>query len=108
MKKGILLHAADDDVGVTTMDLESGEIIQAVTLEGEPVRDIELVENVPLSHKVAMRDIKAEQHVIEYGREIGAAKKDITAGAHVHTHNLRSLRWSGKAQIIDHDEEKSS
>ena len=33
MKKGILLHEADDDVGVAAMDLEAGEVIQAVTLD---------------------------------------------------------------------------
>ena len=102
MKKGILLHEADDDVGVTAMDLKAGEVVQAVTLEGEPVTEVTLAEDVPLSHKVAMRDMQAEKHVIEYGRAIGYASKEITAGAHVHTHNLKSLRWSGKSQIVEH------
>jgi (2R)-sulfolactate sulfo-lyase subunit alpha len=102
MKKGILLHKADDDVGVTTMDLKAGEVVQAVTLEGEPVTEITLVEDVPLSHKVAMRSMDAEKHVIEYGRSIGYASTGISTGAHVHTHNLKSLRWSGKSQIVDH------
>ena len=35
MKKGILLHESDDDVGVATMDLAAGETVQALTLEGE-------------------------------------------------------------------------
>ena len=102
MKKGILLHEADDDVGVTAMDLIAGEVVQAVTLEGEPVTEITLVDDVPLSHKVAMRDMDQEKHVIEYGRPIGYASKAIPKGAHVHTFNLKSLRWSGKSQIVDH------
>ena len=102
MKKGILLHEADDDVGVTAMDLKTGEVVMAVTLEGEPVKEITLVDDVPLSHKVAMRDMDAEKHVIEYGREIGYASQAIAKGAHVHTHNLKSLRWSGKSQIVEH------
>ena len=105
MKKGILLHEADDDVGVTAMDLKAGEVVQAVTLEGEPVIDITLVDDVPLSHKVAMRDMDAEKHVIEYGRDIGYASRAIAKGAHVHTHNLKSLRWSGKSQIVEHHKE---
>lgn len=105
MKKGILLHEADDDIGVTAMDLNAGEVVQAVTLEGEPVTEITLVEDVPLSHKVAMCDMAAEKHVMEYGREIGYASTAISAGAHVHTHNLKSLRWSGKSQIVEHHEE---
>ena len=102
MIKGILLHKADDDVGVTTMDLNAGEVVQAVTLEGEPVTEVTLVDNVPLSHKVAMRDMEEKKHVIEYGVAIGYASAAIALGAHVHTHNLKSLRWSGKSQIIEH------
>jgi (2R)-sulfolactate sulfo-lyase subunit alpha len=102
MKKGILLHEADDDIGVAAMDLKAGEVVQAVTLEGEPITEITLVNDVPLSHKVAMRDMEAEKHVIEYGRAIGYASTAISVGAHVHTHNLKSLRWSGKSQIVEH------
>jgi len=102
VKKGILLHKADDDVGVTTMDLKAGEVVQAVTLEGEPVSDVTLADDVPLSHKVAMRDMEVQKHVIEYGIPIGYASAAIALGAHVHTHNLKSLRWSGKSQIIEH------
>ena len=102
MKKGILLHEADDDVGVTAMDLKAGEVVQAVTLEGEPVKEITLVDDVPLGHKVAMREMDAQKHIIEYGAEIGYAAKAIVAGAHVHTHNIKSLRWAGKSQIVEH------
>jgi (2R)-sulfolactate sulfo-lyase subunit alpha len=43
-----------------------------------------------------------QKHIIEYGRPIGYAAKAIAAGAHVHTHNIKSLRWAGESQIIDH------
>ena len=102
MKKGILLHEADDDVGVAAMDLQAGEVIQAVTLEGEPVTQIEMVDDIPLGHKVAMRDMPEQKHISEYGRPIGYASKGIAVGAHVHTHNIKSLRWAGESQIIEH------
>ena len=101
MKKGILLHEAEDDVGVAAMDLKAGEVIQAVTLDGEPVTPITLVEDVPLGHKVAMRNMAEKKHILEYGREIGYATMEIAKGAHVHVHNIKSLRWAGKSQIID-------
>lgn len=101
MKKGILLHEPDDDVGVAAMDLKAGEEIQAVTLEGEPVISIVLVDDVPLGHKVAMRDMEENKHVMEYGREIGYAITAIIKGAHVHVHNIKSLRWSAsKAKVL--------
>jgi (2R)-sulfolactate sulfo-lyase subunit alpha len=97
MKKGILLHEPDDDVGVAAMDLKAGEEIQAVTLEGEPVTPITLVEAVPLGHKVAMRDMESGKHVQEYGRAIGYAAQAIRLGAHVHVHNVKSLRWAASS-----------
>jgi (2R)-sulfolactate sulfo-lyase subunit alpha len=54
---------------------------------------ITVVENILLSHKVALRDLARNKHVIEYGRPIGHATKAIAKGAHVHVHNLKSLRW---------------
>jgi (2R)-sulfolactate sulfo-lyase subunit alpha len=94
MKKGILLHEVADDVGVAVMELKAGEEIAVVTLEGQPVKDIRLVSDVPLGHKVAMRDLALEKPIIEYGRTIGAATTAIAAGEHVHVHNIKSLRWA--------------
>ena len=105
MTKGILLHEPTDDVGVAVMDLNRGDEIEAVTLEGEPVTMVTLVDDVPLGHKVAMRDLPQDKHIIEYGEAIGYAYAMIARGAHVHVHNIRSLRWSGKSQIIEHQED---
>ena len=46
MKKGILLHETDDDIGVTAMDLKAGDTVQAVTLEGEPVTEIPDIDKI--------------------------------------------------------------
>ena len=97
MKKGILLHEVADDVGVAVMDLRSGEQITVVTLEGQPVKQLTLVSDVPLGHKVAMRALAFEQQVLEYGRPIGATSAGIAAGEHVHVHNLKSLRWAASS-----------
>ncbi len=105
MKKGILLHEPDDDVGVATMDLTAGEVVHALTLEGAEVAEVELVDDVPLAHKVAMRPMDAGHDLIEYGRPIGATSSAIARGAHVHTHNLQSNRWSGRSQIVEHHTE---
>ncbi len=93
MKYGILIHEAADDVGVAVMDLKAGDEIGAATLEGQQVGMVKLVQDVPLGHKVAMRDMVEDKHVIEYGRTIGRATEAIRLGAHVHVHNLRTLRW---------------
>jgi len=97
MKKGILLHEANDDVGVAAVDIKAGEEVQAVTLDGAPVAPIKAVEDVPLGHKIAVRDMPQDHHVKEYGRAIGYASQPIKFGEHVHVHNIKSLRWSASS-----------
>lgn len=94
MKHGILLHEPQDDVGVAVMDLKKGAKIGALTLEGKSAGSVKLRDNVPLGHKVAMRDLALDKPVIKYGRPVGKAIKAIARGAHVHVHNVKTLRWS--------------
>ncbi len=94
MKHRILLHEPDDDVGIAVADLKKGSQAGAVTLEGKPAGSVKLRDNVPLGHKVALRDLAENKVVIKYGRQIGKAVQAIPKGAHVHTHNLKTMRWS--------------
>jgi (2R)-sulfolactate sulfo-lyase subunit alpha len=94
MKHGILMHEFDDDVGVAVEDLKKGSKIGAVTLEGRAVGAIRLLHDIPLGHKVAMRDLPKDKPVIKYGRPVGNAVAPIAKGAHVHTHNVKTLSWS--------------
>jgi altronate hydrolase len=41
-------------------------------------------------HKYALKDIKAGESVIKYGMPIGHAAVDISAGSHVHVHNVKT------------------
>jgi (2R)-sulfolactate sulfo-lyase subunit alpha len=94
MKHGILLHEPQDDVGVAVMDLKKGATVGALTLEGKAAGKVKLLNNVPLGHKVAMRGMAKDKPVIKYGRPVGKAVMPIARGAHVHTHNVKTLRWS--------------
>ena len=94
MKHGILMHEPDDDVGVAVEDLRAGAEIGAITLESRPVGTVKLINNVPLGHKVAMHDITSGKDVIEYGRVIAVAIQDAPRGSHVHTHNIKTKRWT--------------
>jgi (2R)-sulfolactate sulfo-lyase subunit alpha len=94
MKHGILMHERHDDVGVAVLDLKKGATIGAVTLEGKPAGKVKLLHNVPLGHKVAMRNLPIDKPVIKYGRPVGKAVQPIHRGAHVHTHNVKTLRWT--------------
>ncbi len=93
MKYGILVHEPADDVGVAVMDLKAGDEIGAATLEGESLGSLRVAQDIPLGHKIAMRDLPLDKHIIEYGWEIGRATAPIQCGEHVHVHNIRTLRW---------------
>jgi len=44
---------------------------------------------VPAGHKIAARAIAAGETILKYDTPIGVASRDIEAGEHVHTHNVR-------------------
>lgn len=93
MQYGILIHDMQDDVGVAVLDLPAGSEYAIATLEGQHAGSVKLVEDVPLGHKVALRDLAEGQDVIEYRHPIGRATQAIARGAHVHVHNIKTKRW---------------
>ncbi len=69
-----------DNVGVTLVDLASGD---SIGVDNSTARV-----PVPAGHKVAIRSIKTQDPVIKFGQIIGFAASPIEPGDHVHTHNL--------------------
>lgn len=49
---------------------------------------INLLEDIPFGHKIALKDIKKNENIIKYGFNIGHATKYIKKGSLVHTHNV--------------------
>ena len=56
---------------------------------------IELKDDIPYGHKIALCHIAAENDIIKYGESLGSASKAISPGEHVHVHNLDSKRGRG-------------
>lgn len=79
-----------DNVAVALADLE----MSARVLDQTSSFSVTLRELIPLGHKFALSDIAAGTPVIKYGETIGSAKESILHGAHVHVHNVASLRAS--------------
>ena len=87
--KAVVLHD-DDDVAVLLEALGQGTVV-TVSRRGETI-SLRMREALPLGHKIALRDLPAGHHVRKYGEVIGALRHPVTAGDHVHVHNLYSLR----------------
>lgn len=89
---GFLVHNEGDHVGVAVRDVPAGGAI-AVYLDSDREVAVDVAEDVPLGHKLALADLAAGADVIEYGVRIGRTRREIQAGALVHVHNLGSARW---------------
>jgi hypothetical protein len=85
-----------DDVAVALRLVKNGERI-AVLGEKSTVT-VEVVQEVPRGHKVALRDIGKGEPVFKYGAPIGTASVEIARGSHVHLHNLEGNRGRGDRQ----------
>ena len=81
--QSIKIHK-NDNVAVALVDLKSG---QTVSVNGQ---EIILKDDIPAGHKFALNDLKTNEKVIKYSYSIGLAVDDISAGQHVHTHNVKS------------------
>ena len=49
---------------------------------------------IPLGHKIALGEIAAGDKIVKYDENIGKASRAVQKGQHVHTHNLKTERWS--------------
>jgi len=94
MKHNALIHDAIDDVAVVIVDIAAGDTVSTVDLDGNAHESLQAAENIPLGHKIALRDMAADHRVMKYGRSIGKTRDAISKGTHVHTHNIKSERWA--------------
>lgn len=78
----VLQIRPEDNVAVALTDLAKGSELNTNGLK------IRVIDEIPIGHKVALREIKSGEQVIKYGYSIGLAKNQIQQGQWVHSHNL--------------------
>lgn len=90
----LLVHDRRDNVGVVVVEnLTAGtDLLGVVTEDNSEIRAV-CNQDVPIGHKVALRDLAVGDVVIKYGQDIGKVVAPIRRGDHVHTHNLKTKRW---------------
>ena len=89
----MVVLANEDNVGIALKGIAAGEI--ALASEG---RKIMSHEEVPLGHKIALRNIEQGEKIIRFGVPVGIARSVIEPGRLVHVHNVRS-------QYLDNEED---
>jgi altronate dehydratase small subunit len=94
----LALHmTAEDNVVTAIDDLDAGT---EIPYDGGTV---ELLEDVPFGHKIALVARDRGDTVVKYGESIGRLTEPVEAGEWVHTHNCESTR--GRGDIAAADEE---
>ena len=93
MKRDAIAIKPKDNVATAIRDLSAGERIQVGL--GEDLVALPLIQDIPHGHKLALRAIKSGDDIIKYAAVIGRATQAIEPGAHVHVHNVESLRGRG-------------
>ena len=84
------VHASEKDNLVTCVrELKAGE---HVLVDG---REIEVKEDIPKFHKLAIAEIRQGEAVYKYGEVMGVASRDIHVGEWAHIHNIDSTRGRG-------------
>jgi (2R)-sulfolactate sulfo-lyase subunit alpha len=84
----------EDGVGVVVVEgVKAGQELAGWIMEDD--KDIKVVakSDIPIGHKVALRDYKPGDTVIKYGVDIGKVVAPIARGEHTHIQNLKTKRW---------------
>ncbi|MSU90435.1 flagellar biosynthesis protein FlgA [Rhodobacteraceae bacterium 2CG4] len=90
----LLVHDHEDNVGVVVVeDLKAGtEMLCVVTHDNSDFR-LTAKADIPIGHKVALKDLAEGDTVIKYGEDIGRMTGSAEKGGHVHTQNCKTKRW---------------
>ena len=89
-----VLHDPKDTVAVVVVEgVKAGQDLNGWIMDEDRNIKLKAEQDIPIGHKLALKDIKSGETIIKYGIDIGKAVADIKAGAHAHVHNIKTKRW---------------
>ena len=89
-----LVHEDGDSVGVVVIEgIKAGAELTGWIMREDRTVSMEVLDDIPIGHKIALTDLAVGDSVIKYGVNIGKVVAPIKKGEHVHVHNLKTRRW---------------
>lgn len=89
-----VVHEDGDSVGTIVVEgVNSGENLTGWVMEQDKMMSLPTISEIPIGHKIALKDLKENDTVIKYGVDIGRVIAPIKAGEHLHVHNVKTKRW---------------
>ena len=90
----VLAHSPKDNVAVVVVEgLKAGTKAFGVVTENDSTFTVDVKDDIPIGHKVALKDMAVGDTAIKYGVDIGKVVQPIAKGAHAHVHNIKTKRW---------------
>lgn len=83
--QALVLHESDS-VAIALVPLAAGQCLSVQI--GTKEWTVQIVDDIPRYHKVALIDLPSKRDVKKGGDVIGRTTVPVRAGAHIHTHNL--------------------
>ena len=89
-----VLHDARDTVAVVVVEgVKSGMQLNGWIMDDDRMINVAALQDIPIGHKVALRDMAPGDTVLKYGIDMGKVVAPIKAGEHAHVHNIKTKRW---------------
>lgn len=89
-----VVHDEHDSVGVVVVEgVKAGDKLTGWIMDQDKDLTVQSKSDIPIGHKLAIRELKSGDTVIKYGVDIGKAIAPIAVGEHTHVQNLRTKRW---------------
>jgi len=89
-----VVHEEGDGVGVVVVEgVKAGQALVGWIMEDDKDVKVQSKSDIPIGHKVALKDYKPGDTVIKYGVDIGKVVAPIKQGEHLHVHNVKTKRW---------------
>jgi (2R)-sulfolactate sulfo-lyase subunit alpha len=89
-----VVHGDGDSVGVVVVEgVKAGQELTGWVMDQDREIRVPARGDIPIGHKLAIRELKANDTVIKYGVDIGRAIAPIKVGEHAHVHNIKTKRW---------------
>ena len=89
-----VLHDSKDTVAVVVVEgVKAGQELTGWIMDEDRTISLKAEQDIPIGHKLALKDIKSGETIIKYGIDIGKSVADIKSGAHAHVHNIKTKRW---------------
>jgi len=89
-----VVHEEGDGVGVVVVEgVKAGQELAGWIMEDDKDMKVVAKSDIPIGHKVALKDYAPGDTVIKYGVDIGKVVAPIKRGEHLHVHNVKTKRW---------------